>query len=327
MPWTARRQGWCGSDGPARRSAAARQRRGGRGGAPPDRERAPLAARARAARLRSTRTRRPFASRRCTKSARTPRSCRTSRTSPTQWSPVVMILFFTRAHLLDVAHAEGDAAHQAAADQAGSRQSVSFADIAGVDEAKAELPEIVEFLRDPQPFTGAGREGAEGHPPARAARHRQDAAGEGRRARVGSAVLRPVGGVVRGDVRRARRGSHPAPVRGRAQARTGDHLHRRARRRGRAPRDGRLRREGPDAQPAAGRDGRLRHERARGRDRRLEPAREARPGAAAPRAASTARCSSCRPTSRAAKACSRCTRATSRSRTSTSRSWPSRRAG
>ena len=31
-----------------------------------------------------------------------------------------------------------------------SGQAVSFADIAGVDEAKAELSEIVEFLREPK---------------------------------------------------------------------------------------------------------------------------------------------------------------------------------
>jgi len=37
-----------------------------------------------------------------------------------------------------------------------SNQSVSFEDIAGVDEAKAELAEIVEFLRDPKPFMALG---------------------------------------------------------------------------------------------------------------------------------------------------------------------------
>ena len=42
------------------------------------------------------------------------------------------------------------------------------------------------------------------------------------------------------------------------KAAPGDHLHRRARRRGRHARQGHLRREGPDAQPAAGRARRLR---------------------------------------------------------------------
>ena len=71
----------------------------------------------------------------------------------------------------------------------------------------------------------------EGHPPARPARHRQDAAGQGRGQRVRRAVLRAVGGQLRRDVRRPRRGPHPAPVRRGAQARAGDRLHRRDRRR------------------------------------------------------------------------------------------------
>ncbi len=37
-----------------------------------------------------------------------------------------------------------------------SNQSVTFADIAGVDEAKAELAEIVEFLREPKSFHALG---------------------------------------------------------------------------------------------------------------------------------------------------------------------------
>ena len=52
----------------------------------------------------------------------------------------------------------------------------------------------------------------------------------------GAHVLRPVGRLVRRDVRRPRRGAHPPAVRAGAQARAGDHLHRRARRRRRPPR-------------------------------------------------------------------------------------------
>jgi cell division protease FtsH len=37
-----------------------------------------------------------------------------------------------------------------------SKQAVSFDDIAGVDDAKAELQEIVEFLREPKPFHALG---------------------------------------------------------------------------------------------------------------------------------------------------------------------------
>ncbi len=51
---------------------------------------------------------------------------------------------------------------------------VTFEDVAGVDEAKEDLQEIVEFLRDPQKFQRLGGP----HPARRAAgrppRHRQD---------------------------------------------------------------------------------------------------------------------------------------------------------
>ena len=76
-----------------------------------------------------------------------------------------------------------------------SEGSIKWDEVAGADEAKAELQEVVDFLRDPERFQQARREGPEGHPPARPARHRQDAAGQGRRERVRRAVLRPVGGV------------------------------------------------------------------------------------------------------------------------------------
>ena len=162
------------------------------------------------------------------------------------------------------------------------KSSIGWDEVAGGDEAKAELQEVVEFLRDPKRFDEARREGAEGHPAPRPARHRQDAAGQGRRARVGREVLLAVGRRVRRDVRRPRRRPHPAAVREARKDAPGDHLHRRDRRRRRRARLGQQLRARADAQPAAGRDGRLQHDRRPRRDRRVQPAREARPGAAAP---------------------------------------------
>src|SRR5205823_3882073 len=38
----------------------------------------------------------------------------------------------------------------------GDTPKITFADVAGADEAKQELQEIIEFLRDPQKFTKLG---------------------------------------------------------------------------------------------------------------------------------------------------------------------------
>ena len=92
----------------------------------------------------------------------------------------------------------------------------------------------------PRALPRSRREGAEGHPAPRAAGHRQDAAGQGRRARVGRHLLRPVGGLVRRDVRRRRRRPDPPPVQIRAQEGARDRVHRRARRGRRPPRLRRL---------------------------------------------------------------------------------------
>jgi len=72
------------------------------------------------------------------------------------WQPVFAILFFVVLififwRMLKVMPRVKPQQIKPASDQ-----SVSFADIAGVDEAKAELAEIVEFLRDPRPFQSLG---------------------------------------------------------------------------------------------------------------------------------------------------------------------------
>jgi cell division protease FtsH len=73
-----------------------------------------------------------------------------------QWSSVVMILFF--AALLFVMWRTLKVMPRVKPQQIkpDSSQSVAWEDIAGVDEAKAELQEIVEFLRDPSRFKKLG---------------------------------------------------------------------------------------------------------------------------------------------------------------------------
>ena len=167
-----------------------------------------------------------------------------------------------------------------------NKPSVTFVDVAGVDEAKEELQEVVEFLKYPEKFVALGARIPRGvllvGPP-----------GTGKtllaRAVAGEAGV-PFFSIsrlrVRRDVRRRRRLPRARPVRP-GQAQLALHRLRRRDRRGRPPARRRPRRQPrrarADPEPDPRRDGRLRHEHQRHRHRRHQPPRHPRPGAAAPR--------------------------------------------
>ncbi len=73
-----------------------------------------------------------------------------------QWSSVVMILFFAALIYLMWRTLKVMPRVKPQQIKPSSNQSVAWKDIAGADEAKAELQEIVEFLRDPKQFEQLG---------------------------------------------------------------------------------------------------------------------------------------------------------------------------
>jgi cell division protease FtsH len=73
-----------------------------------------------------------------------------------QWSSVVMILFFGALIYLMWRTLKVMPRVKPQQIKPSSNQSVAWKDIAGADEAKAELQEIVEFLRDPKQFEKLG---------------------------------------------------------------------------------------------------------------------------------------------------------------------------
>ncbi len=74
----------------------------------------------------------------------------------TNWEPVFAILFFSALVFLLWRTLKVMPRVKPQQIKPASDQSVSFADVAGVDDAKGELQEIVEFLRDPRQFEALG---------------------------------------------------------------------------------------------------------------------------------------------------------------------------
>ena len=140
-----------------------------------------------------------------------------------------------------------------------SSEGIKFSDVAGEDEAKDNLKEIVEYLHDPQQIPGDRRHHAQGRAAGGPSGHRQDHAGQGRGRRGQCALLLHVRLGVRGDVRGHGRQQGPGPVPAGQGEGPLHRVHRRDRRhRQEAGRpDGRQRRAGADAEPAAHGDGRL----------------------------------------------------------------------
>ena len=187
-------------------------------------------------------------------------------------------------HLFALAHAPGDAAGGAEArarhveDVGHVGRSRGPRGSARRDAGDRRLHEGLEEVRPSR------RARAEGDLALRAAGHRQDAAREGGRPRVGRELLLAERLGLRRDVRRPRRRPNPKALRAGTQGCARDRVHRRAGRGRRSALGPRVQpRAGPDAEPAARRAGRLQQPRAGDRHGRLEPPPGPRSRAATPR--------------------------------------------
>ena len=210
-----------------------------------------------------------------------------------------------------------------------NRPKVTFADVAGIEEAKEELGEVVEFLKYPKKFQALGARIPKGvlllGPP-----------GSGKtllaRAIAGEAGV-PFFSISGSDFVEMFVGVGASRVRDLfEQAKKVGTLHRvhRRDRRGRPPARRRPRRRSrrarTNAEPVARRDGRLRSEHRRHPDRRDQSPRRARSGAAASGPLRPSDRGRPRRRQRAAPRSSRCTPRTSRSpKRSRSTRWPNAR--
>src|SRR5271156_5991974 len=68
------------------------------------------------------------------------------------WEPVLLIVFFLAIIIVLWRTLKVMPRTKPQQIKPASGQSVTFKDVAGVDDAKGELQEIVEFLRNPKPF-------------------------------------------------------------------------------------------------------------------------------------------------------------------------------
>ena len=110
------------------------------------------------------------------------------------------------------------------------QRKVTFKDVAGVEEAKEELQEIIEFLREPAEVSETGRTHSQRRAADRTSGNRQDPAGPGDRRRSQRAVLLHLRFGLRRNVRRRGREPRARSVRAGQKERALHHLHRRNRR-------------------------------------------------------------------------------------------------
>ncbi len=104
--------------------------------------------------------------------------------------------------------------------------NITFADVAGVEEAKQEVVEIVDFLKDPGKFQKLGGKIPKGVLMVGSPGHRQDPAGASHRRRGQSAVFHDFRFGFRGNVRGRGRIASARHVRAGQEACALHHIHR-----------------------------------------------------------------------------------------------------